>query len=247
MRAMLRTGILGLLLVGWVGTAQADSGPQDIIDNAMKAHGGVERLTKFQAVQIKSKGTLEILGGISFTQESMIQMPNKLKDEMQMEVMGNTITVKTVYDGKKVSVTANGQAVPVNDQIETEIKEAVALMGVMRLVALKGQGYELSPLGEVKVNDKPAVGIKVTRKGHRDVDVYFDKKTNLVAKIERRGVDPMNGQEFTEERIIQEYQDKDGLKVAKKVLVNRDGKKYLEAEVLETKSLEKIDDSEFKP
>ena len=33
--------------------------------------------------------------------------------------------------------------------------------------------------------------------------------------------------------------------VAKKVVVNRDGKKYLEVEVIEVKYLDSIDDSEF--
>jgi hypothetical protein len=48
-----------------------------------------------------------------------------------------------------------------------------------------------------------------------------------------------------EERIILEYQDVDGMKSAKKVLVNRDGKKFTEAEVLEVKFLDKVDDAEF--
>jgi hypothetical protein len=58
-------------------------------------------------------------------------------------------------------------------------------------------------------------------------------------------LDAMTGQEVTEERIIQEYQEIDGAKVAKKALVNRDGKKFVEAEVLEVKSLDKLDESEF--
>jgi hypothetical protein len=52
-------------------------------------------------------------------------------------------------------------------------------------------------------------------------------------------------QEVDEERIIKEYQDTDGPKTAKKVLVNHDGKKYLELEVLEVKYPDEIDDSDF--
>ncbi len=37
----------------------------------------------------------------------------------------------------------------------------------------------------------------------------------------------------------------DGVPTAKKVVVNRDGNKFMEVEVLETKRLEKLDDSEF--
>ena len=52
-------------------------------------------------------------------------------------------------------------------------------------------------------------------------------------------------QEVNEERIITEYQDKDGLKEPKKAVVNRDGKKYIDVEVLEVKYLDDIDDTQF--
>ena len=56
----------------------------------------------------------------------------------------------------------------------------------------------------------------------------------------------MTGNEMTEERIVQEYQKSpEGLPAPKKLVVKRDGKDYLTAEVLEFKFLEKLDDSEF--
>ena len=52
-------------------------------------------------------------------------------------------------------------------------------------------------------------------------------------------------QEVDEERIIGEYQDIEGQKVPKKIVVNHDGKKFMEAEVTEMKFLDKVDDSQF--
>ena len=66
-----------------------------------------------------------------------------------------------------------------------------------------------------------------------------------MTKTERRTKDLMTGQEVTEERIVTEYQDKHDRKVAKRVTVNRDGKKLLDVEVLEVELLESIDDGEF--
>ena len=48
-----------------------------------------------------------------------------------------------------------------------------------------------------------------------------------------------------EERIVTEYGKTDGVPTPKKVLINHDGNKFMELEVLETKQLEKLDDSEF--
>lgn len=246
MRAILSTCLVFGLLTGAAVRAADQPTPQAVIDKAIKAHGGVEKLTKHTASQTKTKGTLEALNGITFTSETTVQFPDKLKDVMEMQVMGQNVTLVTVYNGKQASITANGQAVPLPDKALDEVKEAVSMLGVMRMVGLTKKGYELAPLGEAKVNDRPAVGVRVTRKNARDLNLYFDKETGLVVKVERRGVDPMSGQEFTEERVITEYQEKDGMKYAKKVVIHRDGKKYLEAEVLETKFLDKVDDSEFK-
>jgi hypothetical protein len=119
------------------------------------------------------------------------------------------------------------------------------VMGVSEFGGLKDKKLKAALIGEAKVNDKPAIGVKISKEGQKDVDFYFDKKTGLVAKIERRARDVQSGQEVTEERFITEYQDSGGRKVAKKLVVHRDGKKFLEAEVTEVKLLEKLDDSEF--
>src|SRR5262249_43300801 len=149
------------------------------------------------------------------------------------------------YDGTKGWVKANDQLMELNDKLLDEMKEAVYLNQLGRLVFLKDKSVELSPLGEVKVNDRPAVGVRIVSKGHRDLNLYFDKETGLMAKMERQAFDTMTQQMVQEERIMQEYQVVDGMKVAKKVRVNRDGKKFMEAEVLEVKFSDKLDDSEF--
>src|SRR5207249_2082431 len=100
-------------------------------------------------------------------------------------------------------------------------------------------------LGEVQVNGKPALGIKVEQKGKKDLDFYFDKSTGLLAKTQRRARDFQGGQEVTEERIVTEYQTLKGRKIAKKVEVKRDGKDFLKVEVIESELPERIDDSEF--
>jgi hypothetical protein len=168
-----------------------------------------------------------------------------LKEVTHLEANGQQITVTAVYNGKKAWLNVNGQNQEVNDKILDELKEAAAISRLARLTPLKGKEYKLSPLGEVKIGGKPAVGIKVSSKGHRDVNLFFDKDSGLIVKTERRLHDLMTGQELTESRVITEYQDVDGRKVAKKVTVERDGKKYLDAEVTEVKFVDDIDDSEF--
>jgi hypothetical protein len=135
--------------------------------------------------------------------------------------------------------------VPVTDELMAEFKEAVYMMSIGELTGIRKKGIELSLLGEVKVEDKPAVGIKVSSKGHRDVTLYFDKESGMIVRVDAEALDAMGGQKVMQERIIKEYQTIDGMKVAKKVLVNRDGKKFMDAEVLEVRIVDKLDDNEF--
>ena len=225
-------------------TASAQEEVRAILEKAIKAHGA-EKTAKIKAATTKNKGTLEILGGLSFTQEITMLVPNQFKETMHLDIMGKQVTVVTVFNGTKGWVKANGETKELDGKILEELKEAGHLMSVMRLLLLRDKSVELSLLGEDKVNGKPALGIKVKSKGHRDCDLFFDKATGLVAKVSRRAVDPASDQEFTEERIITEYQDIEGNKVAKKILVNRDGKKFAEVEVLEVKYPQTIDENEF--
>jgi hypothetical protein len=233
----------GLLLLP-AGGARADDATKAIIDKAIKAHGGAEKIGKEKAAQTKSKGTLSLMGGLNFTEETTVQ-PDRLKSVLQLEAGGNTIQVTTVFDGKKAWASVNGQTQELEGKVLDEMKEASYMTRLARLAVLKDNEYELSPLGEVKVNGKPAVGIRVASKGHRDVNLYFDKESGLLAKLERQAVDAMTGEDVAEERIITEYQEIDGVKVPKKAVINRDGKKFIEAEVVEIKFRDKFDESEF--
>jgi hypothetical protein len=239
---------LGLVVAGLnsAGSARADDA-KAIIEKAVKAHGGEEKLAKFKATKSRSKGTLEIMGQmLNFTQEVTTMQPDKVKEALELEVMGQKIPIVSVFNGSKGSITANGQEIPLNDTIRNELKEASNSMQIARLTPLlKGEPYTLSPVGEAQVNGKPAVGVRISNKGYRDVTLYFDKESGLMVKAERRGIDPNSGQEYSEERIITEYQTVEGMPAAKKVVVNRDGKKFMDVDVLEVKYLESVDENEF--
>src|SRR5436853_6227629 len=93
-----------------------------------------------------------------------------------------------------------------------------------RLGFLNEKGMELSALDETKVDGKPAVGVRVKSKGHRDVQLYFDKSSGLLVKRQYKVLDPGSGQEVSQEVVFGDYQDKDGVKHYRKIAAYRDGK-----------------------
>ena len=103
----------------------------------------------------------------------------------------------------------------------------------------------MAPLGEVKVDGQPALGIRVSSKGHRDVNLYFDKAKGLLVKVETRDVDLLTGQEVTTEKIMSDYKEVGGLLRPSKVRVLRDGKKLMDLEMEEVKLVDKFDKEFF--
>jgi hypothetical protein len=246
MRALLLPCLALGLLAGSVNRVRADDDLRAIIDKAIKAHGGEARLNKFNAGTTKTKGTLYVMGiKAPFTQEAWVQLPSQVKSVMELEVMGQKVTVTTVFTDKKGWYNVAGQTKEMDDKTLEAAKDEMYVARVLRLTHLKDKAYDLSPLGETKVGGQAAVGVRVASKGHRDVNIFFDKATGLVAKVEHRAVDPMSGKEFTEERLPSDYHDVDGLKSPKRVIVNRDGEKFMEADEIEAKNVEKFDDSVF--
>jgi hypothetical protein len=201
---------------------------------------------KMTGLRSKSKGTLHVMGvDLPFTQEVAAQTPDKFKETMDLNVMDKKVSVITVFNGKDGWILADGKEVKVTDEILAEFKEAAYSMGLMQGMYFKDKSVKFALTGEIKVNGKPAIGVTVSKEGKKDINVFFDKETGLMAKFEMRKRDLMSGEEVNEERIITEYQDVGGRKVAKKVEVLRGGKPFIEVEVTEIKSEEKLDDGEF--
>lgn len=242
--------LAAILLCSPANSRAEENDPKAIVVKAIKAHGGEEFLSKHKAGQLKSKGTmtLEGLGDVEFTSESAYMFPNKFKESIEMTVQGQTISVVTIANGDKCTIKANGSEVEVNDQIKSSLRDAQHMLKVGRLVALvKEKGFELSAAGEIKVDDKPAIGVRVTAKDQQEITLYFDKATSLLAKVEHKSVDPNTGKKIAEERILMEYKKNEaGIPMVKRLRVLRDGTVYMVADVTENKLLEKIDDSEFK-
>jgi hypothetical protein len=186
---------------------------------------------------------------LAFTQEIWVSSPAKFKEVMELTVMNIAVKTTTVYDGKKgwikVNAGGNEMEIPVKDELLDEFKNVAEMIGLGQLRALKSKDIKLSLVGESQVNGKAAIGVRVAREGKKDVMIYFDKGTGLMAKIERRARDFQSGQETTEERIIVSYKDVENQKFPSRVIVNRDGAKLLEADVIEARHLESLPDTEF--
>jgi hypothetical protein len=225
--------------------ALSDEQVMMVIDRAITAHGGAEKLGKFTAEITKAKGLLYVGGGLFFSQEVQLQLPDQYRDSTILSIGGQDLPIIMVLNGDKGWVRANNETKDMDERMKTETLEGLYLARLTRLLALKDKGLELTALGESKIEGRTALGIKVTTKGRRDVSLYFDKDTGLLLKISRTAYDFENSKEVPEERIFSDYGEVDGLRLARKFVVLRDGKKFMDLEVLEARLPGKLDAEVF--
>jgi hypothetical protein len=243
------TAMLGAagLVAGAAATGRAadKSDPKDIVAKAVRAMGGEEKLTRYKSSTSRGKCKFYGMGrAIECTAEWWLQPPRQLKAVYHMDVAGKKMTRVEVITKDRGWFSMNGQTRPLPTDQLAEIYEGMEAKKAANLLALKDASYQMTPLGELVVADRPAVGVKVTRPGHRDVLLYFDKDKGYLVKMQTR-VKGMTGGEVDLETFYADYHDYDGVQYANKTTTKRDGKLFLETETTEFKPVEKLPDSAF--
>jgi hypothetical protein len=236
----------GFTLLAAVTARAGDDAARALLDKALKAHGGEANLAKWPAVTAKIKGTFHGLGvAIPVTGEFAAEGADRARFAIEGQVDGQTFRLIQVLDGKQGWIKTNDDAAEELDKEDlAEAREEAYAELVATLVPLRDKKFSLAPLGEIAVNHRPALGVTVSSKGRRDVNLYFDKKSGLLVKTESRVKDD-NGQEVTEETFLGDYKEVQGTKQAMKLTIRRDGNPYLECEVTECRLEERLDPSVF--
>jgi hypothetical protein len=242
---------LGLsLLVGLVlaATSRGDERAEAkaLVDKAMKAMGGEEKLAKAKAYTTRGKGTIFQPGEFAMTEETSWQPPGQYRADMEINADNGKLKLVYVFNGDKGWIKTGERTAEMPKEIRDGFTDYFyALRLGINPVELKAEGVKLSALGEVKIGERPAVGVQVARKAHKDVNLYFDKETGLPAKAEITTRNVFEDGEVLHEFLFSEFKEYDGIKVYTKLLWNKDGKKYMERELAEFKVVDKLDDGLF--
>lgn len=248
MRTVVRTLLTAGLVLSAAAVVRADDQAdlKALVDKAIKATGGEDKLAKYKAMSWKGKGTVHVMNmALPYTGDWTVQWPNQFKARIEADVAGNKFTFVIVSNGDKGWFKVNEMTEEMDKDRMAEHREERYASFLTRLLPLKDKDVTLAALGESKVNNRPALGIKVSKKGHRDVQLFFDKETFLLVKMETRIKDQGVGPEMTQETFYSDHKVVDGIQQPTKVVIKRDGNPYIEDESFEHKYMEKVDNSTF--
>jgi hypothetical protein len=247
MRRLLPLAVAALLCAAGAARADDQADARALIDKAIKAHGGGDNIEKIKAVTMTMKGKVYRDGNeIDYTGSVAAQRPDKQRVEVNFEIGNMKFTFLQVFNKDKGWIALNDTVNALDKDAVAEVLEGMHANELEALYPAPFKDVKLSTLGEVKVEGKPALGVRVETKGRRDVSLFFDKETHQLVKSERRAKDVQaGGDEFAEEKFYSDFKEVGGVKVPYKLTIKRDGKVYIEGEITEYKPVEKVDDSQF--
>jgi len=218
-----------------------------VIDRAVEAHGGAARLAKFKVHTMKGTGKFYGAGdALDFTLAATSHGDKQFHAAIDLNIVGQDLKIVLVVDGAKGWEKINGDVKDMPADELAEHQEQMHADAVIGLRPLGSRDYQLAPLGEVKVGDHPAVGVRVSRKGRRDVNLFFDKAKGHLVKSEQVIKDiKAGGNEANQVVFYSDYKEFQGTRQPTRILVERDGAKFTDTQVTELRLQENADSGTF--
>lgn len=245
-RIILAACVLGFLACSPAARAADDKDAAAVVDKAVKAVGGPEKLAAAKGFMWKTKGVITFGGNDNeMNGTGTAQGADHFRQEFEGNFGGNPVKAVTVLAGDKGWRKFGDDATELEkDRVAGERHNVFLQLAAINPLLLKEKGVKVEPAGEDKVGDKPAVGLKVTTPDGKDFKMFFDKETGLPAKQVAK-VTSFQGDEVTQEMIYTSYKDFGGIKKATKIEGKREGEPYLKQEVTEFKVLDKAPEGAF--
>lgn len=248
----MRKCIAGLVVGGWVlalpllgrgGEADARA----LVEKAIKAAGGQAKVALLKAGTCKVKADIQDGNQmIKATIEVHWQGWDRHRFTVALDVNGMAKNAVIVINGAKAWVKDNDRNMT-KDAPQDEVPKISAVISALRmpqlLPALLDKEIKLSPLGEVKVGDRPALGVSVTTKGDKQVSLFFDKENGLPVKSQVT-VPERNGQDKTFEFLYRDYKDQNGVKQPTRISTTID-RADVSLELSDLRTLEKVEANLF--
>jgi hypothetical protein len=220
-----------------------DTDVNAILDKAMKALGGEDKLGKIKVATWKAKGKITLGDGKEheFTGQTTMQGLDRFRSEVEVKFLDATkLRFLAVLNGDKAWHTV-GDMNLYPDAAVARMKRTVYLAVIPATLApLKGEGFKVRAAGEENVGGRPAVDLKVTCPDGKDMTISFDKVSGLPVKAVGK-VFTLDGREVTRETTYGDYKDFGGIKTATRLESRMDGKPDRKQEVTEFKVLDKVD------
>jgi zinc protease len=196
---------------------------RDLIDRAVKAKGGLEKLRSIRTV--KATATTTLFGesaAADVETTSYIRYPNAFRIDAKMPA-GPVIQV---FNGGDYWIqSARGVATP-DEAVAEQIRGTVQRDVIGVLLAITDGRARAERTADIVDNGRGLPAIRVSGPGITPFSILLDPETSLIL-AERYQIPAGRGAWMTVEEAFSDYQSVDGLQVAFNAVVRRDGRPML--------------------
>jgi len=224
---------------------------RETIERAIQAHGGAESLGKRSQYQCKTKGIFqgfEKTPVFFFTQESVQCDSGRFRTTLDGELNKQAFRVVNGWDGRDGWIEMSGQGKKIVQACDSaqfvEFQERAHQFRVASLRPLLEAPYLLKAVEEKPLHGRLLNGVRVSHPNHRDVTLFFDKQTGLLAKFETRGTGG-TGVEGKLECVYGRYQPVEGIPMAQSWTLYHNDRGLISHHLVEISFLKSIDPDRF--
>lgn len=244
-----RMALILIFFLAMAANAPTRAGDGDearaILDKAIKAHGGEEKLRRFQTWSVKFKGKNYVDGQVlPFTGQRFVRLPNQSRVVVDCGEGDGKYRQIRVLNGDRGWTMEKGRTAEMNNLLLAAEKDDLYADRLEKLVTIKEGSFKLSPLHERKIDGRRVMGIRVTHEGYRDFTLLFDSSTGLLVKTEHR-YKSEESKESISEVFFEGYKEFEGIQCPTKVALKVDNKKALDEELSDYRRHDKFEDELF--
>jgi hypothetical protein len=212
-----------------------------ILDKAIKALGGQEKLSKAQAATWKAKGKITLEGTDNeVSTQATVQGLDHFHSVYEGEFGGSKVQGESVVSGEKGWRRFGGQIIEMDPGQVKDEKRTISLMVISTtLLPLQKKDFKVETASDETIAGKPAAAIKVTGPDGNDFMLYFDKERGLPVRLVAKVAGWM-GEEYTQETTLSDYKDFGGIQKATRLNIKRNGEDFVESQITEFNVLDKV-------
>jgi hypothetical protein len=240
MRNVLLALGLALLPLSSATLAQTPDAPDPLalIDRAIKAGGGIERVAKFKALTVKASARMPDGEG---TVEGTFCGPDQMRLTIEGSARSGNRKGTILINGRRGWFKAGDQ-----DPVELPNQDLGGMKDLLHAVCLadllstlKGKDYKLTPLAPAQGGDD-SPGIRVTHPTYKEVHLFFDRSSGLVSNSMVKLPTKSGGMEWCE-CFFSDYKEFDGVRHFTRLRIRQGGEDVMIFNVQRLTLLEKPD------
>jgi hypothetical protein len=235
-RFVLFVGITAVFGASGMRLLAGEPMPEQIIEKAIRAHGGEDRLHELTVFILKDRVIYE--KGPTWSFDVNVALPSRYRSELKSGPEDKNAS--TIVINGDQSWLKRGDKVEVYPPtlLDSMKKNTIPYLGprsILRLSARqKNARCQFSTVGECTVDGHQAVGLRMKLEDGPQQTWFFDKESGLLLKTESRTAN-FEGEDSVITTTFSDYQTFDGFPLARKETTVRDGKPASTRELIEFK------------